>query len=183
MFTFYGDYQKFDFVLTVSAALSVFTDSAVRVISDDMRNYRYFDGDVSGVLIGPGTGHDIVVYDCHYAIPPLDNSKLVLCTDYSDHAFDTIKSVQSKLAVDSVIVCTEDYNFSESRIEEFLGDTSLYHYEYSAERKLSCVSDKRLSVKKMDASFIKSVSKFMSARADISASDMREVFAHLKRGT
>lgn len=185
MFTFYGDCEKHDFVIGLGMALGTLTEKSAHIVTDNDKQYKYFEGEVSGVFIGKpeeDRENNIVLYDCHDVIIPDEVGKLVAVTDFSKHSIDQIRDLQRVSKIDALILIEEDTYVPFKYIETYLGhDYPVYSYPASVKRKLDCVFEGTFSFKGLDSDFLKTLGKFLVDFSDISKKDLNNLWNYLRR--
>lgn len=186
MFTLFGDCEKHDFAIALSMCLSALTEKEVTIISDSNKNYKYFEGEVSGVKIGPETrsSSDIVIYDCHNTILSDigEDNKLIAFTDFSKASIDQIIGLQRSVIPSGLVVIEEESHFSPKYIDLYLGtDYGIYSYPYSSKRKIDIVFDGVVSFKKLDQDFIMCLGKFLEDFVGVANKDLRSLWNYLRR--
>lgn len=185
MFVFFGDCEKHDFVIPFAAALGALLKTEPHIVSDDDRNYKYFNGSVSGVTISSHskTREGLTIYDCHKVIiPDFSQEKLVLFTDMSRPSLDMIRSVQSRLSTEAIIVIEEESSISRKYIETYVrDDVPIYSYPRNSRRLFDFVYDGKINFKNLDSNFLKVVNKVLVEQAGMSGKDLKSLWAYLKR--
>lgn len=182
---FFGECEKHDFALTVGIALHTLYDKKVTIASDNNKNYKYFDGEVSGISIArPGQiqESDVVIYDCHNTILyEGEDRKLFLASDYRRNSVELARSMFNRVKFDGLILAEQESSISRKYFNTYIGGIPLYDYEDSNSRKIDCVFDGRLKFKGMDDNFLRTVGRFLVDNLEADAKDVKSLWTYLKR--
>lgn len=183
---FFGDCEKHDFVLTTAIALQTVNEEVpVTVVSDNDRNYRFFEGEVSGISIAkPGSVVEkgIVIYDCHKTILCDDEEKtLILASDYSKASVELTRRMFNSIKFDGLILAEQESSISRKYFDTYIGGVPIYTYSDSSSRRIDCVFNGRVKIKGMEEDFLKAVGKFLSSHCNVDSKDIKNLWAHLKR--
>lgn len=181
---FFGSNEKHDFVLVTAIALSVLEEKRVGVISDNLRNYKYFDGEVSGVQVGkPGQklDTDITLYDCHTTIlSNSENRKLFLASDYVRDSVEKARRMFNETKFDGLILAEQESSLSKKYFDTYIGGLPIFSYDDSTSRRIDCVFDGRFKFKNMEVDFLNAVGSFLEKNCEVSSGDVKSLWKHLK---
>ena len=184
MFVFFGDYDKYDWVLAVASALSVVKQKEVTIVTDDLKSYKYFEGEISGIKIVKSNGNikGLSVYDCRdVIIPDLDNKKVILCTDMTRNSIDSVCGVYSKVNPTALVIANQDSPISIKYIEtQIRPSVPVYTYEHNERRKIELAFDGRVRFKTYDDKFLKTLGKFLVDHAEVPSNQLGSLWRYLR---
>lgn len=186
MITFVGDCEKHDLVLATAYLVRTHLDEKVTIVSDNMRSYKYFNGEVSGIRISDHYDEEdgVIIYDCHEVIIPddLENEKVVLVMTHEKPSLEMAKELELLLSPKSLVVIeNEGTGISRKYISTYFECEDVYEYLDSPERRIGWVHDNKISFKKLDSDFRKSVSDLVRKLLGVQKKEEKAVSSFLKK--
>jgi hypothetical protein len=181
MYTFYGNYEKHDFILTTAVALSTLKEKPVRILTDNLTHYSHLAGDFRGVEINSQNNSAITIYDLSKSL--IKSDKVILCTNHTKNSVESIKSLAGKVEIEGYLVCDQGSRIADDYIEAFTGNSKVVTYSESVIRSLDMIYEGRLDFRKLESSFIKSITEFLITFGGEAKADMKELWTFLgKKG-
>lgn len=184
-----GDCQKHDYVLAAACLIKAYTDKTVTVITDADENYRYFNGEVSGIRIDvevPKNPNGILIYDWHYGLPDLESeTKLVLATSYEKRSIESILNILKLLKgkdPTGLVVVESEGRITNKYIEKTipLAPPMVTSYFDSSSRRIDWVHDGRVNLK-VEKDFAFAVQDLLMHVFDVPEKDLKKLWTYARR--
>lgn len=188
---FVGDCQKHDLVLAIAHLLHAYKEgSRVSIRSDSQRQYRYFNGEASGIHIRsfadePASESDIELIDWHSAELPQDNTdKLYVVTSYEKASLETAAQILHSRSASGIIAIESECSITPKYVKTHLTfDGRTMSYFDSSRRRLDWVFDGRITLRKLENDFTETVERILEDLLNISDKEMKKLWSFVqKRG-
>lgn len=184
-----GDCEKHDLALTLASLIRAYTEKTVTIITDEDENYRFFNGEVSGVSIDveiPKSTDGFQIYDWHYGIPDVaEDSKILLVTSYEKRSIESINNIIKQLkdreAVGLVVIESEG-RISLKYIEKSMSAVPSLTTSYfdSPSRRIDWVHDGRVNLK-VDKDFASAVQDLLTQILEVPEKDLKKLWAYARK--
>lgn len=184
----FGDCEKHDFVLTAAALLHAHTNQKVTVVTDEDRNYRYFDGEVSGVKVDfevPSSTADIVIYDYHYGLPDgFEKSQILLASSFERPSIESninvLKQMKDQVPM-GLLLIESDGKIKAKYVEKSIPvSVPIFTYFDDPGRKIELVHDGRINYK-TEKGFAASIEDFLTTAFDVPDKEMKKIWAFVRK--
>jgi len=181
-----GDCEKHDFILAAAILLKSYFNNEVMIISDNSRNYQYFEGEVSGIKIADSTvadKPDIVLYDWHHGYPEgLEEEIIVFATTYDRQAMENVNKLLDQKRMPTVLlVIEEECGLGLKYVDKYYPViTSKISYISSPERRINWVHDGRVDLK-VDKDFAEAVNDFLIEICDVPKQDIKKLWQYARK--
>ncbi|WP_341281069.1 hypothetical protein [Paenibacillus sp. FSL H8-0537] len=181
-----GDCLKHDFILAAAVMLKLHTEKQVAIITDNSRNYDYFEGEVSGVMIGT-VGQpiqaDIILYDWHRDIPEeASDATIIFATTYERKSIEHVEMLLSKQLIPSALLVIEEDSVLDVRFIEksFPMIMSIISYIASSKRKIDWVHDGHITMK-VDSDFADAINEFLIGFCNVPKEDIKKLWKFARK--
>jgi hypothetical protein len=187
MLAFFGDCEKHEFVLAVALVLGAVSEQEIAIVSDNHRNYKYFNGEVSGIrILGPTDkimGDQFVIYDCHkILIPDTPVQDVIMFTDSSRPSVDSLRTVYNSHVPAALVIVEQETRVSKAYIEDIMGKgVRVYSYYEDLGRKVDLVYNEKIKFKSFDKNFLGALGKFLIDQGLVANTDLKQLWAYLRK--
>jgi hypothetical protein len=181
-----GECQKHDFMLSIAIMLKHYFNNEVMIVTDHMRHYQYFDGEVSGIRIGRAEAEDkpdIVLYDWHQGYPEgLENELVVYATSYERQSLENVDMLLEQQKMPTLLlVIEEECGLGLKYVDKYFPVIhSKISYIDSPGRRINWVHDGRVNLK-VESDFEQAVNDFVTEYCEVSKNDLKKLWKFARK--
>lgn len=184
----FGDCEKHDFVLTAASLLQAHTNKKVSVVTDEDRNYRYFEGEVSGVKIDfevPTSSADIVIYDYHYGLPDdFKNSHILLASSFEKPSIESningLRQMGQQIPIGLLLIESEGKIKAKYVEKSIPVAVPIFTYYDDPGRRIEIVHDAHLKYK-TEKGFAAAIDDFLITAYQVPEKELKKIWSYVRK--